>query len=75
MFSGACSNLIAGPLREGVERGFESRNKNGPDLSGPFCMNPKLTASPLGAPRFYFFFLAGAFFFAFAAFLVAFFID
>jgi len=51
-------------------------NKKGPDLSGPVCMNPKLTASPLGAPRSYFFFLAGAFFAAFfAAFFVAFFID
>jgi hypothetical protein len=39
-------------------------------------MNPKLTASPLGAPSAYFFFLAGAFFAAFfAAFFVAFFID
>jgi hypothetical protein len=39
-------------------------------------MNPKLTASPLGAPKAYFFFLAGAFFAAFfAAFFVAFFID
>jgi len=46
-----------------------------PRLLGAVCMNPKLTASPLGAPLFYFFFFAAAFFFGFAAFFVAFFID
>jgi hypothetical protein len=59
-----------------LRRDRRAGNKKGPDLSGPLCMNPKFTASPLGAPRVYFFFLAGAFLAAFfAAFLVAFFID
>ena len=49
-------------------------NKKGPDLSGP-CMNPILLQSPPQGRCAYFFFLAGAFFFAGAlAFLVAFFI-
>ena len=64
---------------EGIYAGalqLSAPNKKGPDLSGPICMNPKLTASPLGAPSDYFFFLAGAFLAAFfAAFFVAFFID
>jgi hypothetical protein len=42
--------LRNGPLQLRNGR-WATGNKKGPDLSGPFCMNPKLTASPLGAPR------------------------
>jgi hypothetical protein len=49
-------------------------NKNGPDRSGPFCMNPNICKPSTGRLR-YFFFLGAAFFFPLAAFFVAFFID
>ena len=49
-------------------------NKKGPDSSGPLRLN---FAAPYRASRGYFFFFGAAFFFAgaFAAFLVAFFIE